>query len=96
MASIRCDGHEVPAQPGRDVLGCLLDHNVPIVYLCMAGMCRTCRIGVLSGAEHLVPMTPAERHHFPQSRGEVRLACQAVMLGTGDVDISQRPPSPSS
>lgn len=89
MATVRCDGHEVEAVVGRDLLGLMLDAGVPMRYICMAGSCGTCRVRVLSGGEHLLPMNRSEQLHQPTSTGEVRLACQAVVLGTGDVVITQ-------
>ena len=55
MATIRFDGMDVPAQPGRDLLGTLLDARAKIEYLCMAGTCRTCRVRVISGGEDSNP-----------------------------------------
>ncbi len=90
MATVRCDGHAVEAVAGRDLLGLMLDAGVPMQYICMAGSCGTCRVRVLSGGEHLLPMTRSEQRFQPTSRGEVRLACQAIALGTGDIEITQR------
>ncbi len=89
MATVRCNGHAVEAPIGRDLLGLLLDAEVPMRYICMSGSCGTCRVRVLSGQEHLLPMNRTEQMLFPESRGEIRLACQAVVLGTGDVEVTQ-------
>jgi ferredoxin-NAD(P)+ reductase (naphthalene dioxygenase ferredoxin-specific) len=82
-------GQRVPAVAGRDVLSLLLDHDLPIQYLCMAGSCGTCRVQVCAGGGHLEPMGDAERAMLPDSDGGDRLACQAIVIGDGDVVIAQ-------
>ncbi len=89
MAVVRFAGRTVPAEAGRDLLDLLLEEGAPISYLCMSGSCQTCRVRVLAGSEHLEPITAGELAHFPASRGEVRLACQAIMRATGDVELVQ-------
>ncbi|MBA2480368.1 MAG: (2Fe-2S)-binding protein [Planctomycetes bacterium] len=91
MADVTMGKFSGPAEPGRDVLGVLLDAGAPIAYICMAGSCCTCRVRVISGAQHLAPKTQAETFHLPAGGGSVdeRLACQAVCLGTGDVQVDQ-------
>lgn len=79
------------AEAGRDVLELLLENDAPIQYLCMSGTCRTCQVEVVSGTEHLEPITSGELAHFPHSKGEIRLACQAICRGTGDVFVKQGP-----
>ena len=54
------------------------------------GMCTTCRIRVLFGAEHLTPPTEAE-HKYRESRAwqkNIRLACQTYITG-GDVLVER-------
>ena len=76
-------------EPGRDVLGLLLDQGAEIQYLCMAGSCGTCRVRVCAGREHLDALSDAELAMLPDSDGGERLACQAIALGSGDVMIEQ-------
>lgn len=78
-----------PIKTGEDVLTQLLMAGADIQYLCMGGTCGTCRIRVVSGQEHLEPVVPGERHWFPDTTGELRLACQAICRGTGDVVVEQ-------
>ncbi len=80
---------EVPIKAGEDVLTQLLMARSDIQYLCMGGTCGTCRVRVLSGQEHLEPVVPGERHWFPTTTGEIRLSCQAICRGTGDVTVAQ-------
>ncbi len=82
------DDVSAPAEPGRDVLSVLLDAGAPIGYLCMAGSCGTCRVKVRPGADHLEPPDPAEARMLRGGPGE-RLACQAILRGTGDVVVDQ-------
>lgn len=89
----------IPQKTGEDVLSQLLIAGADIQYLCMGGTCGTCRVRVLQGQEHLSPVEPGERHFFPTTTGEVRLACQAMCLGTGDVVVEQpqeRPTKPGA
>lgn len=79
----------IPQKAGEDVLSQLLIAGADIQYLCMGGTCGTCRVRVLQGQEHLSPVEPGERHFFPDTIGDVRLSCQAMCLGTGDVVIEQ-------
>ena len=78
-----------PAIAGRDVLSLLLDEGADIAYLCMAGSCGTCRVRVCAGGQHLMPMNAAERFMLKDAGGDQRLACQAVVTGTGDVVVDQ-------
>lgn len=79
----------IPQKAGEDVLSQLLLAGANIQYLCMGGTCGTCRVYVRQGQEHLSPVEPGERHMFPETTGEVRLACQATCKGTGDVVVDQ-------
>jgi ferredoxin len=78
-----------PVKAGEDVLSQLLMAGANMRYLCMGGSCGTCRVRVLRGQEHLEPVAPGERYWFPETTGDIRLACQAVCKGTGDVVVDQ-------
>ena len=82
-------GERFPARAGQDVLSLLLEGQADIMYLCMAGSCGTCRVRVAEGVDHLEVMNAAEMSHFPTSQGEIRLACQALCRGGGEVVIEQ-------
>lgn len=84
---IRFKEHAVPAVAGRLLLDQLLDHNIPVMYLCMGGSCRMCRMQVVAGAEHLEPKKELESRHILGA--DERLACQAVTRGSGDVVLDQ-------
>lgn len=49
------------------------------------GRCRTCRVTVLRGSEHLSPPTPNEAAHRDEQAPPVRLACQAAIRGPIDL-----------
>ena len=89
MANIVFNGKSYPAEAGRDVLGVLIDADASVRYICLSGACGTCRVQVCKGGEHLTPLQSVERRHFPEADGSVRLACQAIVLGTGEVEIRQ-------
>jgi len=90
MAKVVYEGGSYDAEPGRDLLGTLLDGGASIQYICMSGSCGMCRLKVLKGGEHLLPISNIEKRHYPTSDGSIRLGCQAVLLGTGDVEVTQR------
>jgi len=67
------------------------------------GVCTTCLSEVVSGAESLAEMSRSERKTLIAERGEsilakpVRLACQAAVLGDGDIVLLKpgiRPDAP--
>ena len=79
-------------RPGS-VLDVALSHGVAIDHAC-GGVCAcsTCHIHVVDGAEHLSPMDDSccEADMLDLARDVTlasRLACQAVLLGTGDVSL---------
>ncbi len=51
--------------------------------------CTTCRVRVVSGAEHLVPALAKERARLPEERLEEgwRLSCQTQVRGKGTVVV---------
>ncbi len=77
-----------PAEPGKDLLGLLLDAQARITYACMSGSCGTCRVRIRAGTADLAPKTDAEHYHCTAAPDD-RLACQAVCLGTGDIVVEQ-------
>ncbi len=89
MAEVVFGTVRAPASAGRDLLSLLIDEGADISYLCMAGSCGTCRVRVCSGGQHLAPMTDAERYMLAGAAGDQRLACQALVIGDGDVVVDQ-------
>jgi ferredoxin len=79
----------IPIDTDRDLLTQLLDAGAEISYICMAGSCGTCRVLVHAGAEHLEEMNAAELARLKIKDGSMRLACQTMCRGTGDVVVSQ-------
>ena len=89
MAKVSFGNVSADAVPGRDMLSVLLDANAPIAYLCMSGSCGTCRIRVRAGLEHLEPPCRPESRMLVGAPKNERLACQAILTGTGDVVVDQ-------
>lgn len=89
MPSVRFGDVAADAEPGRDVLSALLEAGAPIAYLCMSGSCGTCRVRVRAGMEHLVPPDRVEARKLVGGTPDERLACQAIMTGSGDVSVDQ-------
>ena len=87
MPSIIYHGQTIPQRKGADLLGQLLDVGFNIQYICMSGSCGTCKVRILRGMEHLSPKGGMELMHC--SAPTERLACQAICLGTGDIEVEQ-------
>lgn len=93
MGSLHYRGKALPIAPGQDVLGAVLAAGEEMTYLCMGGTCGTCRCRIGSGAENLEPAeafeaVKASKRPLP-GEGELRLACQAIYRGPGDVSVVQ-------
>ncbi len=87
-AIIVYNGERFPAKIGEDILGQLLIAQADIQYLCMGGSCGTCKVRMISGSEHLAPVAPGELHYL-KNPGPERLACQAIIIGDGEIEIVQ-------
>ena len=90
MAKVIYEGQSYPAAVGRDLLGTLLDGGAAIQFICMSGACGMCRLRLVQGGEHLQPISNIEKRHYPGGNGAMRLGCQAILLGTGDVEVTQQ------
>ncbi len=82
------EGLSVEAAPGASLLDISRDNKIGHVSVCGGrARCSTCRVMVLSGAEGLSRVGPAERKLLEKINAEpnMRLACQARV--TGNVDV---------
>lgn len=52
------------------------------------GLCGTCEVLVIEGAEHLTERTPREFKKFHTNDRCRRLACQAAIIGEGQVTVN--------
>ena len=80
-------GGPVPVPPGATLLAALHAAGHDWLHACGAkGRCTTCRLTIVSGADHLTPPTAAELRY--QAAGRLRpaerLTCQ-TRLPTGNV-----------
>ncbi|MDY0883980.1 adenylate/guanylate cyclase domain-containing protein [Dongia soli] len=78
------DGHTVTVQPGTTVLEASRIGGVPHAAVCGGrGRCSTCRIKVISGAEHLPPANDDESKLLARigAAPGTRLACQTRPIG---------------
>ncbi|MFM0402539.1 PDR/VanB family oxidoreductase [Paraburkholderia aspalathi] len=46
---LKKSGQRIPVQAGKTILDALLDRGVDVQYACCAGVCGTCRTGVIDG-----------------------------------------------
>jgi len=84
-------GPTVDGRQGESILDASRRHDVPHADVCSGrGRCGTCRVRVRVGAERLSPVGAAERALLERiaAGGDVRLACQAVLLG-GAVEVER-------
>lgn len=68
---LKSDGRRIQVAPGKTILDTLLDHGVDVQYACSAGVCGTCRTGVIDGV-------PDHRDDFLTD--EEKAANRAVMV----------------
>lgn len=72
-------------RPGFGVLSEELDaSNSPVLFGCRTGLCGTCVVEVVEGAQHLAPPNEEEREIldiYAEGRPHARLACQLDVQG---------------
>jgi len=95
MIELKSKTKEAAAEPkaGMTVLATALELKLDWGFHCTRGTCARCRSSVIEGMEHLEPPTKAEIDRLEPEELEAgfRLACQAVIKGTGDVKIKHKP-----
>lgn len=83
----------VLVRTNQRLLEVLVDNKAPLTTACGGkGLCATCHVYVVAGAEMLSPITPRERRSLrmlSDARPNSRLACQAKVIGEG---VKVRPP----
>ncbi len=52
------------------------------------GMCGSCEILVIAGADQLSPRTPAEHKKLKTYDVHSRLACQCAVIGDGEIEVN--------
>lgn len=70
-----------------------LNHS-HVGYLCGAhGVCQTCQVRVLEGAEHLSPPNDVEQAFLtPEQLSDgIRMACRATIISQGSIKVLSRP-----
>ncbi len=86
---IRINDEEVEVEPGCSVLAASIKAGIRHMHLCGGrGICSTCRVRVVDGADHLSAMEPFERVSLRghlSFANDVRLACQAKVTGPVEV-----------
>lgn len=96
MARIRIQGRddEIEAGQGSSLLSCLMDAQVPISTSCGGqGICGLCRLTVVKGRELLTPVNGRELGHIGNVAKvvNIRLACQAAVIGEGELELNVPP-----
>lgn len=83
-------GRVVAVEAGCTILEAALRADLFLRHLCGGIMnCATCRSRVVAGAENLSPMSRGEKKRLAElyAAAEVRLSCQAQVLGDVVVEI---------
>lgn len=83
------DGMNEEVEAGRLLQDVIDDCGADIIFGCREGGCATCLIHVLSGMEHLSPISDAEYSTLEDNELEqgMRLACQITITGDGHVAL---------
>lgn len=90
MATLIVNDVALEARPGERILAVARRNDAHIGFVCDGnGICQTCQIRVLAGAEHLNQPSASERAWMPESRlaSGHRLACQTALRGPGPVEV---------
>ncbi len=88
MPSVIINDVEMEARVGERLLSVARRNAAHIGFVCDGnGVCQTCQLRVIAGAEHLSPPNEAERAWMPAHRLDDghRLACQTALRGGGPV-----------
>ncbi|MCA9661509.1 MAG: (2Fe-2S)-binding protein [Myxococcales bacterium] len=89
MKTISVDGLVDPVEirTNHRLLEVLVEQGAPLQMACGGkGLCATCHVHVVAGAEQLSKVTPRERRSLTMladARPNSRLACQAKVCGDG-------------
>ena len=78
------DDKQVPVEGDYNLLQALLIAGIPVAHACGgSARCSTCRLHVLTGAEHCAPRTEAEQEMAERLKFDdcIRLACQTRIKG---------------
>ena len=83
MAKVRTGNQESVVKDGESIIDACEQMGVP--FACKDGVCGTCRIDILSGAENLTDLTEQEKAMGGCDRDH-RLACQC-RIKKGEIKI---------
>ena len=78
----------VECQPGETVLAAARRSDVPVPTACVGkATCGLCRVKIVSGAEHVLPINRDEQKHLGNTYfiTKLRLSCQ--LQPTGDLTV---------
>ncbi len=76
-------GETLQVEANRKLSEMLDVTNSPVLFGCRTGICATCMVRVVSGAEHLPPLTEDEEEVIEVYDGDehCRLSCQLTLQG---------------
>ena len=95
--TIENTGRVLALSPAISILNTLMREGIPIKHVCGGkAQCGTCRVTILSGAEHLSRIQPREARRLAASGNPegVRLACQTYAFGDITIRIPGMPRRP--
>ena len=81
---IKFDGNFEEVEEGESIIDACEKLGVP--FGCQSGVCHTCKVHVVSGADNLSEKTTAEKE-AEDVTGDERLACQCKINGDGEVEL---------
>ncbi len=93
--TIQNEGRIIQVSPNTNLRKALLQAKVGLysgmenIFNCHgAGMCGTCEVVVIKGAEHLTERTPREMRKLKTYDRCLRLSCQCAIIGDGNITLN--------
>ncbi len=90
-------GPTVSAARGLSILEISRQSDIPHASACSGrGRCGTCRVRVVAGLDQLSPIAAREAGTLARigtTEGDIRLACQALLIGRGRVTVERLVPA---
>ncbi len=83
-------GEFVDVNSGASLRETVQNEGWPVAFSCEEGICGTCVVKIVEGAENLSPMTDVEKTTLDtmgMNDGQTRLACQCTI--NGDVTLER-------
>ena len=90
MITVVIAGRGIEVAAGTTMQHICDEHDTPVTFGCRAARCGACMVSVMSGADKLSPVEPAERAVLDvlALSPDCRLACQTTVLGAATIEVA--------